>query len=321
MIWAFQACFAVNMAGFVPLSVSFSEKTLFVIVGPTAVGKTALSITLAKHWGTEIVSADSRQVYREMEIGTAKPDPAELSEVKHHFINTHSIHQEFNAGQYEREAYPVLQALFEKHRHVVMVGGSGLYIKAVLDGFDEIPDVPDSVRLSIENDYAEKGLAWLQAELLKLDPHLFATIDQQNPHRLIRALEVRMHTGQSIQHFRGKSKKNHAFKVVKIGLELDREHLYQRINIRMDKMIEEGLFEEAERLFPMRHLNALQTVGYQEIFDFLEGKYDRDEAVRLLKQHSRHYAKRQLTWFKRDQEIRWVNTNRPNAELLQELNT
>lgn len=299
------------------MRVSIPQKKLFVIVGPTAVGKTALSIALAKHLGTEIVSADSRQVYQEMEIGTAKPSAEELKEVRHHFINSHSIHQDFNAGQYEREAYPLLQALFKAHDHVVMVGGSGLYIKALIDGFDEIPEVPDSVRQAIEEQYANSGISWLQTELARLDPDLYKTIDQQNPHRLIRALEVIMFSGQSIQHFRGKVKREHAFEVIKIGLELEREALYERINKRMDIMIEQGLFEEAERLFPLRHLNALQTVGYQEIFDFLEGKYDKTEAVRLLKQHSRHYAKRQLTWFKRDQAVQWLTADKPMEMLLQ----
>lgn len=296
---------------------SIPQKKLFVIVGPTAVGKTALAIALAKHLGTEIVSADSRQVYQEMELGTAKPSVEELSEIKHHFINSHTIHQDFNAGQYEREAYPLLQSLFKTHDHVVMVGGSGLYIKAVIDGFDEIPEVPDAVRKSIEKQYESNGIAWLQTELTRLDPDLYKTIDQQNPHRLIRALEVVTFTGQSIQHFRGKVKREHDFEVIKIGLEMEREQLYNRIDKRMDMMIEKGLFEEAERLFPLRHLNALQTVGYQEIFDFLEGKYDKTEAVRLLKQHSRHYAKRQLTWFKRDQAVRWLTANKTIEMLMQ----
>jgi tRNA dimethylallyltransferase len=305
------------MAGFVPLRVSILQKRLFVISGPTAVGKTALAIALAKQLGTEIVSADSRQVYKEMEIGTAKPSAEELNEVRHHFINSHSIHQDFNAGQYEREAYPLLQSLFKTHDHVVMVGGSGLYIKAVIDGFDEIPEVPEAIRTSIEEQYSEKGIAWLQSELARLDPELYHTIDQQNPHRLIRALEVCTFTGKSIQYFRGKVKREHAFQVIKIGLEMERQQLYDRINMRMDKMIEQGLFEEAERLFPLKHLNALQTVGYQEIFDFLEGKYDKAEAVRLLKQHSRHYAKRQMTWFNRDQNVHWLEANREVENLLQ----
>ncbi|GCC51803.1 tRNA (adenosine(37)-N6)-dimethylallyltransferase MiaA [Chryseotalea sanaruensis] len=286
------------------------------ISGPTAVGKTALAIALAKQLGTEIVSADSRQVYKEMEIGTAKPSSEELNEVRHHFINSHSIHQDFNAGQYEREAYPLLQSLFKTHDHVVMVGGSGLYIKAVIDGFDEIPEVPESIRTSIEEQYSEKGIVWLQSALARLDPELYHTIDKQNPHRLIRALEVCTFTGKSIQHFRGKVKREHAFKLIKIGLEMERQQLYDRINLRMDKMIEEGLFEEAERLFPLRQLNALQTVGYQEVFDYLDGKYDRAEAVRLLKQHSRHYAKRQMTWFKRDQNVHWLEANMEVENLL-----
>lgn len=299
------------------MCVSILQKKLFVIVGPTAVGKTALAIALAKQLGTEIVSADSRQVFKEMELGTAKPSEEELREVKHHFINSHTIHQDFNAGQYEREAYPLLESLFKVHNHVVMVGGSGLYIKAILDGFDEIPEVPESVRTLIEKQYAENGINWLQAELARLDPDFYKTIDQQNPHRLIRALEVSMFTGKSIQHFRGKLKREHSFEVIKIGLEMEREKLYERINMRMDKMIEQGLFEEAKGLFPLKHLNALQTVGYQEIFDYLDGKYDREEATRLLKQHSRHYAKRQITWFKRDQEVRWLEADKDTDTLLE----
>ncbi len=299
------------------MHVSMLQKKLFVIVGPTAVGKTALAVALAKQLGTEIVSADSRQAYKEMEIGTAKPSAQELSEVRHHFINSHSIHQDFNAGQYEREAYTLLQSLFKTHDHVVMVGGSGLYIKAVIDGFDEIPEVPEVIRTSIEKQYSEKGITWLQSELARLDPDLYEIIDQQNPHRLIRALEVSTFTGKSIQYFRGKVKREHPFQVIKIGLEMRREELYERINMRMDKMIEQGLFEEAESLFSLKHLNALQTVGYQEVFDYLDGKYDRAEAVRLLKQHSRHYAKRQMTWFKRDQDVHWLEASRDIENLLQ----
>lgn len=293
------------------------QKTLYVLVGPTAVGKTALALALAKDLKTEIISADSRQIYREMLLGTAKPSEQELTEVKHHFINSHSIEEEYNAGQYERDAEDLLSSLFEHHHTLVLVGGSGLYIKAVLEGFDSIPEVPLEVREHLEEQFEGKGLAWLQQELELHDPDLFEGIDQQNPHRLIRALEVKLHTGQSIQSFRGLKKKQHNFSVVKVGLELERELLYQRIDSRMDAMIAQGLFEEAKNLYPKRHLNALQTVGYQEIFDFMDGKYGRDEAIRLLKRNSRRYAKRQLTWFKRDEEIHWLDASLP-AEILVE---
>ncbi len=310
---------ALNVSPFVPLRVPATQKELFVIVGPTAVGKTALAIQLAQQLDTEIISADSRQIYKEMELGTAKPSPAELAAVPHHFINSHSIHQEYNAGQYEREASELINRLFEKYHTLVMVGGSGLYIKAALEGFDDVPEVPVGIRVKIESEYAEKGLAWLQGELAQVDPDLYAKIDQKNPHRLIRALEVRLYTGQSIESFRAKKKKTQSFTVRKIGLELAREVLYERINQRMDVMIDRGLFEEAEQLYPFKHLNALQTVGYQEIFDFMDGRYSHEEAIRLLKQNSRHYAKRQLTWFKRDQEILWIDANSSLSEQIKRL--
>lgn len=285
-------------------------------MGPTAVGKTVLAIALAKQLKTEIISADSRQIYREMLLGTAKPSEEELSQVKHHFINTHSIEEEYNAGQYERDVEERLNRLFQQYQSLVLVGGSGLYIKAALEGFDNIPEIPEEVRESLEEQYEEKGLAWLQQELEANDPDLFEGIDQQNPHRLIRALEVKLHTGQSIQSFRGIKKKEHSFRIVKIGLELEREVLYHRIDSRMDAMIKQGLFEEAQNLFPRRELNALQTVGYQEIFDFMEGKYDKEEAIRLLKRNSRRYAKRQLTWFKRDPETTWLDASEDTRALL-----
>jgi tRNA dimethylallyltransferase len=285
------------------------RKKLYVIVGPTAVGKTALAILLAKKLGSEIMSADSRQIYREMTIGTAVPSSQELAAVKHHFIHSHSVTDEYNAGQYEREAYALIESLFKQHTALVLVGGSGLYVKALLDGFDDIPEVPDDVREAIELQYQKQGLGWLQTELQTLDPDLFEGIDQQNPHRLIRALEIRKYTGQSIREFRGGKKKQHAFDVVKIGLEMDRQTLYARIDARVDAMIEAGLLEEVKRLYPLKHLNALQTVGYQEVFDWMDNNTDQEEAIRLLKRNSRRYAKRQLTWFKRDAEIEWFDAS------------
>jgi tRNA dimethylallyltransferase len=283
----------------------FSRKKLIVIIGPTAVGKTHVAITVAKHLQTEIISADSRQIYQELEIGTAKPSEAELSEVPHHFIDSHSILNDYDAAQYAKDAEILIHQLFEKQDSLVLCGGSGLYIKALLEGFDDIPEVPDEIRDQLIEDFENKGLLWLQNKMRELDPEHFQKIDEKNPVRLMRALEVKLATGKSIASFQTSVKKSHPFKIIKIGLELDRAELYKRIDERMDKMIEVGLFEEAEQFYKLKHVNALQTVGYREIFDYLDGQYDKEEAVRLLKRNSRRYAKRQLTWFKRDEEILW----------------
>lgn len=285
----------------------FSEKKLIVIAGPTAVGKTALAIHVAHELQTEIISADSRQIYRELTIGTAKPSEAELKEVPHHFIDSHSITEDYDAARFGEEALRKIYTLFEKHDYVVVCGGSGLYIKALLEGFDDIPEVPDAVRDQLIEEFEAKGLLWLQNKMRELDPEHFRNIDHKNPMRLMRALEVIIATGKSISEFQKKVKKDLPFRVIKIGLELERAKLYERIDSRMDEMIAQGLFEEAQQLYPFKDKNALQTVGYQEIFDFMDGAYDREEAIRLLKRNSRRYAKRQLTWFKRDEEIKWFN--------------
>jgi len=287
--------------------VELKNKKLIVIVGPTAVGKTAVAIQMASHFNTEVISADSRQFFKELTIGTAKPTAAELKQVTHHFINTHSIREEYDAARYGEDALALIYKLFERHDHLVVCGGSGLYIKALIEGFDDIPEVPEAIRDEITNQYERKGLEWLQQKMQELDPNYLTVVDQRNPARLMRALEVVMATGKSISTFQTKQKRVLPFVVIKIGLELDREILYNRIDSRMDKMIDEGLFAEAESLYPFRHHNALQTVGYQEIFDFMDGKYNREEAIRLLKRNSRRYAKRQFTWFKRDEEIIWMN--------------
>jgi tRNA dimethylallyltransferase len=287
--------------------VKTGAKTLIVIAGPTAVGKTSVAIKLAKKFETEIISADSRQFFHELTIGTAKPSEKELLEVKHHFINTLSIKEEYDAAQFGRDALEIIHQLFHEHQTVILCGGSGLYIKAVTEGFDDIPEIPDEIRESLMDEFSKNGLPWLQEKMKELDPELFETIDQQNPQRLMRALEVRLGTGTSISTFRKKEKLKHDFKIVKIGLELPREELYTRIDDRMDAMIDQGLFIEAEQLYAFKNHNALQTVGYQEIFDFMDGRYDKEEAVRLLKRNSRRYAKRQLTWFKRDTEIKWFS--------------
>lgn len=281
------------------------KRTLIVLVGPTAVGKTSLAMQLARHLKTEIVSADSRQVYRELEIGTAKPTRLELISVPHHFINVKSIMENYDAGQYGNEALSLIHEKFETYADLILCGGSGLYIKAVLEGFDEMPVIPDGLRAELVKSYEANGLSWIQEKVKELDPGYFAVVDQLNPHRLIRALEINYASGKSVLEWRKKGKRDLPFSVVKIGLSLERGELYKRIDARMDKMVEEGLFEEASQFFNQRHLPALQTVGYQEIFGFMEGKYSREEALRLLKRNSRNYAKRQLTWFRRDMEITW----------------
>ncbi len=283
------------------------SKKLIVIAGPTAVGKTEVALRLAEYFKTEIISADSRQIYKEMEIGTAKPSKDELSRIRHHFINTHSINQSYDAGTYGRDALALLQRLFKTHDILVLCGGSGLYIKAVLEGFDDMPEVPPGMREQIIAEYELNGLSLLQHEVMSIDPEYFKQVDQNNPHRLIRAIELYRASGKLTSQLRAKEKRAHDFDVVKIGLQHDREKLYERIDRRMDVMIEQGLFEEAKGFFLKRQLNALQTVGYREVFEYLEGNYDRDEAIRLLKRNTRRYAKRQLTWFKRDVEMKWFS--------------
>ncbi len=277
------------------------------VVGPTAVGKTSVAIEVAEHFKTEIVSADSRQFFTELNIGTAKPSTEDLRRVKHHFVNSHSIKDQYDAAQFANEALKKIQELFTSHQFVVVCGGSGLYIKALTEGFDDIPETDPAIRAALIQDYEEKGIEFLQSRMQKMDPDHFDKIDKQNPHRLIRALEVKIGTGNSIASFQKKERIRHDFEILKIGLELPREILYQRIDDRMDGMISEGLFEEAERLLPFKSHQALQTVGYQEIFAYLQGEYNKDEAIRLLKRNSRRYAKRQLTWFKRDGEIEWFS--------------
>lgn len=280
---------------------------LILVVGPTAVGKTDLCLNLAKNFDTEILSCDSRQFYREMEIGTAKPSQEVLNQIPHHFINSLSIWEDYDVKKFEQEAIEVLDRLFKKKKAVIMTGGSGLFADAITEGLDEMPEIPRKFRMEVIREFEEKGLEFLQQELARLDPVYFAQVDQKNPQRLMRGIEVVRATGKPFSSFRQKIKVQRAFQTIKIGLDRDRAELYQRIDQRMDEMIKLGLAEEAQKLFPHRHLNALQTVGYQEIFGYLEGEYSWEEAVRLLKRNSRRYAKRQLTWFRRDAEIRWFH--------------
>ncbi len=290
------------------------QHTVILIVGPTAVGKTAVAVQLAQQFNTEIISADSRQCYREMNIGVARPSAVELATVPHHFIATHSITDEVNAGVFEQYALAKAEELFQQHPVIVMTGGTGLYINAFVAGIDVMPPIPQAIRENIIRTYQEKGLAWLQEAIQQKDPAFWAVAEQQNPQRLMRALEFVEATEQSITTYRSGKKEERPFKVIIIGLEMPRELLNERINSRVDMMMESGLLEEATILFPSRHLNALQTVGYQELFDHFEGKTSLPKAVELIKQHTRQYAKRQMTWFKKNSSIQWVNAAEENIQ-------
>ncbi len=298
------------------------KKTVLLIAGPTAVGKTALAIQLAKQFQTEIISADSRQSYKEISIGVAKPAVEELQEVKHHFINSHSIHDNLNAASFEEYALKAADEIFQQHDVAVMVGGTGLYIKAFCEGMDEIPPIDETIRKQLQNDYQQQGIEWLQQQVQTHDPLFAKEGEMQNPQRMQRALEVVLSTGQSILQFRKGEKRKRNFNIIKIGLDLPREELYQRINHRVDIMMKNGLLEEAKSVYPLRHLNALQTVGYRELFDFFDGNSTLGQAIEKIKQNSRHYAKRQLTWFKRDAEMKWfhpANTSQIQDYILQQL--
>jgi tRNA dimethylallyltransferase len=266
-----------------------------------------MAIRLAKHFQTEIISADSRQFFKELSIGTAKPIPAEMQGVPHYLVDNLSITQNYTVADFERDALVILDKIFAQKNIAILVGGSGLYCKAIWEGFDDIPDVPANIRKQVIELYEQKGLSFLQAELQKLDEVYFKQVDIQNPQRLMRALEVCYATGKPFSSFRKGKKAQRNFQNIKIGLERPREELYERINQRMDLMLSQGLLQEAQSLYPYKTHNALQTVGYREIFDYLEGKQDWENTIRLLKQNSRHYAKRQMTWFKKDTEIIWFH--------------
>ncbi len=282
------------------------NKTCVVIVGATAVGKTSLALELAKHLNTSIISADSRQCYREMTIGVAKPSPSDLKAVFHYFINSHSITDTVNAAYFEQYALTAASAVFLHHDQVVMVGGTGMYISAFCQGLDHIPQIPPMIRQALNASYLERGIDWLQQEVATNDPAFYqATNEQANPHRLLRALEVKLVTGLSIMHYRLKALKPRTFSINKIGLEMPREILYKQINDRVDQMMEDGLLEEVQSLFDYKSRQSLQTVGYRELFSYLEGQYSLDEAINEIKKNTRHYAKRQMTWFRRDPDIRW----------------
>lgn len=282
-------------------------KTLLLIVGPTGVGKTELALRVAERYRCPIVSCDSRQVFREIPIGTAAPTAEEQARVKHYFVGSRSINEDYNAGQFERDALALLEELFEEHEVVVMTGGSMLYADAVCKGLDDLPSVPFSVRASVQREYEENGLEWLQHEVERLDPEYWAIVDRQNPARLAHCIEICRVAGKKYSAFRSQKSEVRPFRIVKVGLERPRAELYARIDERVKQMIAAGMVEEARTVYAQRTLNSLQTVGYKELFAMMDGEYDLNRAIELIQQNTRHYAKRQLTWFRRDKEIHWLN--------------
>jgi tRNA dimethylallyltransferase len=285
--------------------VASSDNTLVVITGPTAVGKTALTIELARHYHTPVINADSRQIYRELRIGTAAPSEEQLQQAKHYFVGNKSIHDYYNASMYEQDVLEVLKK--EPLDTNILSGGSMMYIDAVCNGIDDIPTVRDDIREEMKRRYEEEGLEALCEDLRRLDPEHYAIVDRQNYRRVIHALEICYQTGRTYTSFRTQSKKERPFRIVKIGLNRDRDELYNRINARVDAMMEQGLLHEAESLYDQRQLNALNTVGYKEMFDYMDGRWSLDEAVERMKGNTRRYARKQLTWFKRDEEVRWFH--------------
>lgn len=293
--------------------------TLISIVGATAIGKTSLSFAIAEHLECEIISCDSRQFYKEMEIGTAVPTAEELATVPHHFIQNRSIHDSYSVGQFEQDALALLEQLFTKNKFVVMVGGSGLYVDAVLNGLDYFPEVDPQIRSNLNKLLEKDGLETLQAQLEYLDPESFAKIDIQNPHRVIRALEICLGTDHTFSYYKNKPKTPRNFKSIKIGLDAPREIIYQRIEQRVDSMIQNGLLDEVKKLKPFKELNALQTVGYRELFSYFDDKFTLAEAISEIKKNTRRFAKRQNTWFRKDQEIKWFNYQTDSKDIIKEI--
>ncbi len=293
---------------------------LITIIGPTAIGKTTLSITIAKHFNTEILSSDSRQFYKEMNIGTAVPNKEELQAVKHHFIQHRSIHDSYSVGHFEKEAIAKLDELYNKHNVVVMVGGSGLYTDAVLYGLDNFPKVDAQIRTNLKQQLQDNGIESLQVQLRTLDLETYQNIDLDNHQRLIRALEICIGTGQPFSSFQTKNKVKRNFIPIKVGLTADREIIYDRINRRVEIMIENGLLNEAKLLFKYKELNALQTVGYREIFSYIEDEITLDLAIEEIKKNTRRFAKRQLTWYRKDSDIKWFDYKEKPEVIAEALN-
>lgn len=286
---------------------TMNTKTLIVVLGPTAIGKTSLSIDLAKHYNTDIISADSRQFYKELLIGAAPPSEEELDEVQHHFVQHLSVREDYNVGQFEEDAIQKLEDLFTKKDKVILVGGSGLYIDSICKGFDKMPDISAYIREKVIEMYQEKGVEFLQKEVKEKDPVFYNEVDKNNPQRLMRALEVIYSTNKTFSSFRKGTNKKRNFKIIKIGLHTDRKILYNRINSRVELMINNGLLKEVESLIPYKNKNSLKTVGYKELFQYFEGIYTLTEAVEKIKQNTRRFAKRQITWFKKDSKINYFS--------------
>lgn len=292
------------------------DKYLICIVGPTAIGKTSLSIKLAQVFNTEILSADSRQFYKEMNIGTAAPTPGELASAPHHFVHHISVKDNYSVGDFERDALHKAEDLFRKNDVLILVGGSGLYVKSLLEGLDNFPEVSPKIRQDLNEQLRRNGISSLQEQLQLVDPDYYKVVDRDNPHRVIRALEISLGTGEPYSSFLDRGKSPRSFKTIKIGLTAPRKIIYERINHRVDIMMEAGLLEEAKQLFPLRSLNALNTVGYKELFAFLEGQQTLQEAVEEIKKNTRRFAKRQLTWFKKEEEITWFDYTTPVEEII-----
>ena len=284
-------------------------KTLIVITGPTAVGKTQLCLDIARHFGIPIITADSRQIYKELSIGTAKPSAEEQQTVKHYFVGTLSLQDYYSASLFESQVMNLLDMLFKTSDYALMAGGSMMYIDAVCDGIDDIPTIDNDTRATMKQRLADEGLEKLCEELQRLDPEYYEIVDRQNPKRVVHALEICTMTGRTYTSFRKREKKERPFHIVKIGLNREREELYNRINTRVDMMMQQGLLQEAETLYPLRDLNALNTVGYKEMFEYINGHWPLDEAVERIKGNTRRYARKQLTWYKKDQQIRWFHPN------------
>ncbi len=298
-----------------------NRKTLVLLLGPTGVGKTELSLRVAEHYGCPILNCDSRQVFRGIPIGTAAPTAQELARVKHYFIASRDLQDDYNAGRYERDALELLDELFLTHDVVVMTGGSMLYADAVCNGLDDLPTVPDAIRAEVTENFKLQGLTWLQQEVQRLDPEYWEIVDQSNPARLAHCVELSLTTGKPYSSLRTNTRKERPFRILKIALERPREELYERINTRVSKMMEDGLLEEAKAVYPLRRLNSLQTVGYRELFGYLDGEYDLRRAVELIRQNTRHYAKRQMTWFRRDKEIHWIDANNDYEKSINSIDT
>ena len=288
------------------------KKTLIVITGPTAVGKTALCLDIAKHFDIPIINADSRQIFRELKIGTARPTEEQMREVKHYFVGMLGLEDYYSASLFEQQVLELLEQLFQTHDYALMTGGSMMYIDAVCDGIDDIPTIDEQTRDTMKRRLAEEGLEALCDELRRLDPEYYEIVDRQNPRRVVHALEICMMTGKTYTSFRKREKRERPFQIIKIGLNRPREELYERINQRVDQMMADGLLDEVRSLYPQKELNALNTVGYKELFDYIDGRWSLEEAVERIKGNTRRYARKQLTWYKKDPQICWFNVNEEN---------